>query len=494
MWKLLVLAQTQNPQGDFAMKDIPGLLLAVAVAAVIIFLGSGAWRRPQRERHAEGAGDERRGGPAAAPAAAAPAPTPAAQPAPAPAASDEDEEYLEPPPHPTTQPSDKRLHTTIVGGSGNTKTQSQIALFVSDIARGDQVVWGSTNAALYNAETQRTDLRPITDYFEVVYEEQEIAALLKWAWAEVKRRRELARKNISVGHRIALHFDEWPELAFYFKQNDPEALVAFGRVLEQGRKFRVAVNIGTHNFLTDTLGISSGQRDLFQTRIVANTDADSWLALMGKGVSQRRVVPGSGQFWMPALNRPGVVPIQMQMVTPAQITQILRRPPQPFAPIRAQLEAFMGPSDEDDAGGNAPHQAGKGRGSAQESGVRITARHLQLKAMVEEARPEIARLMQQPKMTLNQARKKTETSARALARRLEMGENGGNASMAVSAMLVDLEKVFGLRLYDETGAVEANDEDASVSGGEEGEEREEREGDIVALPATLERTRMARVA
>lgn len=221
---------------------------------------------------------------------AAPPPPPALPP-PAPAAPP-----LPLPPAPLRMTSAERRHTIIIGAPGDGKTQTQLALMIGDIRRGDQVIWASTNLALYHARDQRTDLRPIAHLFEHTREPLAIMAVLRWAAAEVDRRMPRYHANQPHGDPIVIYVDE---LGGLYRQFGETLVNAMRNIAEQGRKVDMYLVLVAHNALKDATGLDMALKPLFQTRLLGNVDQATWTAMVGPGIKLRSVPDGRGLWHMP---------------------------------------------------------------------------------------------------------------------------------------------------------------------------------------------------
>jgi hypothetical protein len=72
---------------------------------------------------------------------------------------------------------------------------------------------------------------------------------------------------------------------------------------------------------------------------------------------------------------------------------------------------------------------------------------LRVRELVQAALPEIRRLVAEG-AALAKAQELTQTSNRALAKRLGLGDNGGTAAVKVGEAIRAWERVFGVRLFD----------------------------------------------
>lgn len=187
---------------------------------------------------------------------------------------------------------DQRKHVIIAGETGNGKTQSQIAMMVRDIRRGAQVFWLNPHLALFNSEDQPTDLRPIKDRFVQVYDYEEILGYMEAFVALIQERMDRYRANEPVGHFIVIYLDEWPGIVQVLGDGVTEAFKAIAR---EGRKVRIFLNMASQDALVKTIGLESGVRAQFATRLAGRLDAYSWRVLMGEGIT--RVDPSRRGEW-----------------------------------------------------------------------------------------------------------------------------------------------------------------------------------------------------
>lgn len=221
-----------------------------------------------------------------------------------------------------------RKHLIIAGIQGNGKTQTQIRFMVEDIRRGAQVWWMTPHLALYNEEDQPTDLRPIEKHFRQVFEYDQIGMQLRAFAAESTRRLPFYRRNEPVGETIVVYLDEWPGIVQVLGDEVTEALQTIAR---EGRKCRVFLALASQDALTKTLGIESGVREQFNTRLVGRVDQASWLALVGKGVPRHRPSKPGEWTYAGGWEDPSVVQIGL---TPASlIEEIAKTEPKVFTDI-----------------------------------------------------------------------------------------------------------------------------------------------------------------
>lgn len=210
-------------------------------------------------------------------------------------------------------------------------------MMVHDIAAGAQVGWLNPHLALYNEEDQRIDLRPLRNHFVQVFDYGEIAAVLQRVYQLVLERLPRYRDNQPVGHTIVLYLDEWPSIA----RQQPGCLAALQGILCEGRKCRVFVVLASQDGTVETLGLKSGARDLFKTRLLGNVDAATWTALMGKGIPRTRIEQGRG-IWRLAPQRGESAPTTIQITRPTA-TEIARISAQPAGCWPSLLERQAAP-------------------------------------------------------------------------------------------------------------------------------------------------------
>jgi len=352
-------------------------------------------------------------------------------------------ELLVPVPSPLRLTSDQRRHLIIIGAPGDGKTQTQLAFMLGDIANGDQVVWASTNLALYHSRDQRTDLRPIAHLFEHTRDELEIMAVLHWASAEVDRRMPFYHADQWHGEPIVIYVDE---LGGLYRRFGELLVHAMRNIGEQGRKVDVYLGLVAHNALKESTGLDMALKPLFQTRLLGNVDQATWTAMVGPGVKLRGVPDGQGIWTMPD-RRGQAHETQIRRPTARDIEALAANAPagvhasilQAAAPYRARLAASAPRTAS--AGEAAPATAAPARWEP-------TTLHQRVRELVEEATPEILRLMQQEQVTLAKAQELTQTSNRALARRLGLGEAGGSAAVKVRDAITDWQERAGVRLFD----------------------------------------------
>lgn len=222
-----------------------------------------------------------------------------------------------------------RKHVIIIGDTGNGKTQTQIRMIVSDIQHGAQVFWLSPHLALYNQEDQPTDLRPIAGHFKQVFNYQEIGTYLSAFAREANRRLPLYRNDEPVGPTIVVYLDEWPGIVEVCEDVAVEALRMIAR---EGRKVRIFLVVASQDALAETLGVRSGVRAQFNTRLVGSVDSYSWVACVGKGIP--RVTPTRKGEWMCVRGGHPMMTVHIHPAPPELVQEIAHLPPVELMEIR----------------------------------------------------------------------------------------------------------------------------------------------------------------
>ena len=225
-----------------------------------------------------------------------------------------------------------RNHLMIAGIQGNGKTQTQIRFMVEDIRRGAQVWWMTPHLALYNEEDQPTDLRPIEKHFRQVFEYDQIGMQLRAFAAESTRRLPFYRRNEPVGETIVVYLDEWPGIVQVLGDEVTEALQTIAR---EGRKCRVFLVLASQDALVKTLGIESGVREQFNTRLVGRVDQFSWTALVGKGFP--RYKPSKPGEWTYAGGWDDPQVVQIGLTPASTIEEIAKTEPKVFTNIDVEF-------------------------------------------------------------------------------------------------------------------------------------------------------------
>jgi hypothetical protein len=401
---------------------------------------------------------------------------------PAPAPAPDQGGALPAPPNPQRMRSMERRHLIIIGAPGDGKTQTQIAFMVGDIMRGDHVVWASTNLALYHSRDQRTDLRPIAHLFEHTRDELEIMAVLQWASAEVGRRMPLYHEDMPHGDPVVIYVDE---LGGLYRRFGDILVAAMRNIGEQGRKVDVFLALAAHNALKESTGLDMALKPLFQTRLLGNVDQATWTAMVGPGIKLRGVPDGQGLWNMPD-RRNAVHEVRITRPTVEQIAALAARSPrttlrtpilEAAAPhldrLRTSIAAAVGTSTTALARALAAEASTAPPAPAMIEPALPPATwvpsplHCQVRELIEAAMPDLIRLMAEEGHNLAKAQELTETSNRALARRLGLGANGGTAAMKVSEIIKEWEVKGGVTLFDVP-------EDLSIEPVSERSERVER--------------------
>lgn len=350
-----------------------------------------------------------------------------------------------PPMHPQQLTSAERRHTLLVGSEGDGKTQAQIAVLVGDIARGDQVIWASTNLSLYHSRDQQTDLRPLVRHFEQTRDALEIMAVLQWASAEVDRRMPFYHADRPHGHPIVIHIDE---LGGLYRTFGDTLVAAMRNIAEQGRKVDVFLFLVAHSALKESTGLDAALKPLFKTRLLGNVDQFTWTALVGPGNKLRGVPDGNG-LWHQPDKRGNVFEIQIRRPSANDIAQSAARRSYGYPSILAAAQPYLARLRGAEAPAAASTYTDDAHLPARLSQLwQPTALHVQVRELVEAALPDIIRMVTQEGLSLAKAQELTQTSYRALARRLGLGGNGGSAAVKVSDAIKDWEQKGGVRLFD----------------------------------------------
>lgn len=223
----------------------------------------------------------------------------------------------------------QRKHVIITGSTGDGKTQCEIRLMVEDIKRGAQVYWLSPHLTLYNEEDQPTDLRPLEHHFRQVFTYSEIGRQLQIFSAEAQRRLPFYRGNQPIGDTIVIYLDEWPGIVDMCGETATQALKT---IAMEGRKVKVFLVIASQDTLVDTIGIKSGVRGQFETRLVGRVDSATWQAMIGSGV--RRYTPArKGEWTYP--RRDEVLQVHINPATPELIANVAQMPKRDFSMTEA---------------------------------------------------------------------------------------------------------------------------------------------------------------
>jgi hypothetical protein len=371
------------------------------------------------------------------PAALPPTPLGASSPPVAPTA------VMEPaPPNPQRLTPAERRHTIVVGSEGDGKTQTQIAFLVGDITQGAQVVWASTNLSLFHSRDQQTDLRPIASLFEHTREPAEILAVLQWAADEVERRMQHYHQDEPHGHPIVIHVDELGGLYRAFG----EALVtAMRTIAEQGRKVDIFLFLVAHNALKESTGLDAALKPLFKTRLLGNVDQSTWTALVGPGIKLRGIPDGQG-LWHQPDKRGNVFEVRVKRPSSEEVTWLGRRRAPAWPSILEAAQPYVARIQQ------AAAQRRERRATTASMPLPMpwepSALHQQVRELIAAAMPEIRQLMGDQGLTLAKAQELTQTSNRALARRLGLGDNGGSAAVRVRDLVAEWEQHGGVRLFD----------------------------------------------
>ncbi len=185
---------------------------------------------------------------------------------------------------------DIETNILFIGNPGCGKTQAQIRMLIGRINQGAEVYWINPHYTLYHPEDQPTDLRPIKDKFRQVGDYEDIVVALAEMRSLVRERMVAYRNGDPVGNRVVLVIDELPAIADVCGKRTIADLVS---ILREGRKTKVFVIAASQDALTETLGMKSGARNLFQTVFLAwNTDQHSWRAFSSEPKPKGRLPLG----------------------------------------------------------------------------------------------------------------------------------------------------------------------------------------------------------
>ncbi|NNJ10601.1 hypothetical protein EKD04_009695 [Chloroflexales bacterium ZM16-3] len=428
---IAIMAQATPRQGDFALEDIPAAIIGVLTLMTIIGVTQYIRDQKQQER-------QRRSTPQSSP------PPVMQQRLPARVALPEPEAQAPPvPPQPNPQrlTASERRHTLVVGSEGDGKTQTQIAFLVGDISRGEQVIWASTNLALYHSRDQQTDLRPLAGHFEYTRDRMEIMAVLLWAAAEVDRRMPFYHEDMPHGDPVVIYVDE---LGGLYRIFGDLLVLAMRNIAEQGRKVDVFLFLVAHNTLKESTGLDLALKALFKTRLLGNVDQATWTAMVGPGIKLKGVPDGRG-IWNYPDKRGNAYEISVRRPSAQEIAQIASRRARSFPAILDAAQPFRDRLEQAKA---APaSQAAVAAAPAPTKPWEPTELHLHVRRLITDAMPTIVGLLADGQ-TLAKAQELTQTSNRALARRLGLGANGGTAAVRVGEMIREWETQGGVTLFD----------------------------------------------
>lgn len=215
--------------------------------------------------------------------------------------------------------------TIIAAQSRWGKSQVQIGRLAEDVASGHETVWMSTHATLYHPKDQPTDLRPIADRFEAITDGDEIRDRLNFYVNEVlPPRLKRYTRGEDVGHTIALHIGEWP--ALYAAYGD-EVAAPMRRLIREAPKAQIIVSsLDAQDAHVQTLGLGSGVRANFWTKLIGRVDERTWEVLAGPGVPYQ-ILPA--RTWY----APGVGLLRFPLTPPERIAQIAGGAEETPAPV-----------------------------------------------------------------------------------------------------------------------------------------------------------------
>ncbi len=224
-----------------------------------------------------------------------------------------------------SDPDRARGPTIFAAKSRHGKSQAQIACIVEDIASGAEVVWMSKHATLYHPKDQPVDLRPLADRFDLVTKGPAICERLDYYVNDVMEER-LERYTLGqdVGHPVALHIGEWPVL---HEQYGEKVAAPMRRLLREAPKTQIIVSLDAQDAQVSTLGLGSGLRNSFWTKVIGNVDEPSWRGLTDepyrKMPARQWFVPGRGTIVIPqAIERAA------ELVSPAPAIEPEAAPPE----------------------------------------------------------------------------------------------------------------------------------------------------------------------
>ena len=262
-------------------------------------------------------------------------------------------------------------------------------------------------------------------------------AVLQWAAAEVDRRMPMYKADTPHGDPVIIYVDE---LGGLYRDFGDVLVRAMRTIAEQGRKVDVFLFLVAHNTLKESTGLDLALKALFKTRLLGNVDQATWTAMVGPGIKLRGVPDGQG-LWHQPDKRGNVFPITVHRPSAQDIARIATTRPRNRPSILDAAQPYR-------------EELVIEKPIAAKPGVPVppiwepSELHLQVQELVQAALPEIIRLMTDEGLSLPKAQEMTQTSNRALARRLGLGSNGGVAAVRIGTAIKEWEIEGGVRLFD----------------------------------------------
>lgn len=229
-------------------------------------------------------------------------------------------------------PLNKLWHVALTGPTGGGKTNI-LLLIVS------QLLSDTIGAEVYLADPHYAPMR-WTDNGEMIdwrpvearlthsplYDTGTIAEMLQeMAYGELARRMERNRNGEPIGKSVYIGMDEFPVIA----AEQPDATIAVGKLLRQGRQFRMYVISSTQDMLLKTIGGNSGIRECYRTGFYTGGDATTARAILDLPQGQKADVEGLGDR--------GLVYLKTA-ISSAQVVRV------PFASNEATYRLLGGPA------------------------------------------------------------------------------------------------------------------------------------------------------
>jgi DNA segregation ATPase FtsK/SpoIIIE-like protein len=211
---------------------------------------------------------------------------------------------------PLTVSGKQLMHVALAGATGSGKTNTARLVVAQILAVGGRVVVANPHWTSYDAESG-DDWRAIERRLHLApaVKPADIADLLRWlVHDEMERRLERKRAGELPGEGITLYVDELPAIV----DEVPDAAKMLGKILRQGRALRMYLVGASQDFLTKTIGSSSGVREAYRTAFYSGGDltgARSLLDIRQNEIEEHRL----GQ---------GVVYLRSSATSPARLVRV----------------------------------------------------------------------------------------------------------------------------------------------------------------------------
>lgn len=235
------------------------------------------------------------------------------------------------------------MHVALAGATGSGKTNTARLVVSQVLAVGGRVVVANPHWCSYDAESgddwtaieRRLHLAP-------AIKPDDIGDLLRWLVDdEMERRLERKRAGELPGEGLMLYVDELPVIV----QEVPDAARLLGKLLRQGRALRLYLCGASQDFLTRTIGSSSGIREAYRTVFYSGGDltgARSLLDIRQSDIEEHQL--GQGVVYLRSAATSPARLVRVPLASNQGISRMLGAPAQAHVVSGADVAAGASPS------------------------------------------------------------------------------------------------------------------------------------------------------